>query len=97
MVTKAVVYVQADKFHASAARCLDHCNTMRYELAGLICGDWPAAVKMLNQNLAEVIVVASPTQLDAAQEPRVEVVPKRTPSRRRSSTRPRLVGRIAAR
>jgi hypothetical protein len=97
MVTKAVVYVQADKFHASAARCLDHCNTMRYELAGLICGDWPAAVRMLNQNLAEVIVVASPTQPDSAREARVEVVPKRTTARRRPSTRPRLVGRVATR
>lgn len=97
MVTKAVVYVQADRFHANAARCLDHCNTMRYELAGLICGDWPAALKMLNQNLAEVIVVASLTQLDPVQEPRIEVVPKRTSTRRRSTTRPRLVGRMATR
>jgi hypothetical protein len=97
MATKAVVYVQADKFHANAARCLDHCTTMRYEVAGLICGDWPAALRMLKQNLAEVIVVATLTQPDPTHEPRIEVVPKRTNARRRTTTRPRLVGRIATR
>jgi hypothetical protein len=95
-VTNAVIYVQADKFHAAAARCLDYCSTMRYEVAGLICGDWPAAIRMVDDGLAAVIVVPSITDPDPATQPRIEVAPKRTTGRR-PARRPRRTSRLAAR
>jgi hypothetical protein len=94
-VTNAVIFVQPEKRDANAARCLDYCAAMRYEVAGLVCGDWQAALQMLKDGLAEVIVVASMAQLDPEREPRIEVVPRRTNARR--AARSRLVARIAVR
>jgi hypothetical protein len=92
-VTNAVIFVQPDKFEASAARCLDYCAARRYDVAGLVCGDWAAALQMLKDGLAGVIVVASTAQLDPEREPRIEVVPKRLNNRRNSRTR--MVARMA--
>ncbi|WP_203821769.1 hypothetical protein [Paractinoplanes ferrugineus] len=94
-VPNAVIFVQPDRFDVHAARCLDYCASMRYEVAGLICGDWDAALRMLKDGLAAVIVVSSMTQLDPQREPRIEVVPKRLKARR--ITRPRLAAKVAAR
>src|SRR4051794_30878785 len=91
-VTNAVVFVQPDRFEASAARCLDYCAVRRYAVAGLICGDWPAALQMLEDGLAAVIIVSSPAQFDGSGESRIEVVPKRL-NRRRPATR--TVARMA--
>jgi hypothetical protein len=82
MATKAVIFVQPDKFDVNAARCLDYCTAMRYEVAGLICGDWSAALHMIRDGLASVIVVSSASQLDPNREPRIEIVPKRAATRR---------------
>jgi hypothetical protein len=84
-VTDAVIFVQAGRFHANAARCLDYCTEMQYEVAGLICGDWPAAERMVRDGLASVIVVPSAPGNAPAPGPRVEVVPKRTETRRRTA------------
>jgi hypothetical protein len=97
MLTKAVIVVQPDKFTASAARCLDYCAAMRYEVAGLINGDWAAARRMVGDGLAEVIVVPSLAGLDPDNEPRVEVAPKRTPNTRRPAGRFRAPSRATAR
>jgi hypothetical protein len=94
-MTTAVIFVQPEKFDVNAARCLDYCAAMRYDVAGLICGDWHAALQMLKDGLAGVIVVSSLAQLDPEREPRIEVVPRRTNARR--NARPRLVARIAVR
>jgi hypothetical protein len=87
-MTNAVIFVQAEKFEANAARCLDYCAARRYEVAGLICGDWDAALQMLRDGLAGVIVVGSAAHLDPEREPRIEVVPKRLNSRRNARPRP---------
>jgi hypothetical protein len=92
MGTKAVIFVQQDKLDVNAGRCLDYCAAMHYEVAGLICGDWPAAVHMVRDGLAAVIVVSSLAQLDPEREPRIEVVPRRLTTRR---SRP--VSRVAVR
>jgi hypothetical protein len=92
-VTNAVVFVQPDRFEVNAARCLDYCAVRRYAVAGLVCGDWPAALQMLDTGLASVIIVSSPSQFDAAGEARIEIVPKRL-HRRRPATRP--VARMAS-
>lgn len=94
-VPNAVIFVQPERFDVHAARCLDYCAAMRYDVAGLICGDWNAALRMLRDGLATVIVVSSMNQLDPHREPRIEVVPKRMNARR--ATRPRLVAKVAAR
>ena len=97
-VTNAVVFVQPDRFEVNAARCLDYCAVRRYAVAGLVCGDWPAALQMLDDGLASVIIVSTPAHLEQAQgaaargESRVEIVPKRL-NRRRPATRP--VARMA--
>jgi hypothetical protein len=93
-VPNAVIFVQPDRFDVHAARCLDYCAAMRYEVAGLICGDWNAALQMLKDGLASVVVVSSMTQLDPHREPRIEVVPKRLKARR--NTRPRLVAKVTS-
>ncbi|WP_433292454.1 hypothetical protein ACQP2F_28045 [Actinoplanes sp. CA-030573] len=98
-MTNAVIFVQPDKFEANAARCLDYCAARRYEVAGLVCGDWEAALQMLRDGLAGVIVVSSAAQLDPDREPRIEVVPKRLNNRRNSRNRVmyRPAGRVTAR
>ena len=95
-MTNAVIFVQAEKFHANAARCLDYCAAMRYEVAGLICGDWEAALRMVREGLAGVIVVGSMAQLDPERETRIEVAPKRT-NARRPTNRARYGPRVIAR
>jgi hypothetical protein len=94
-VTNAVIFVQPDKFHANAARCLDYCATMRYEVVGLVHGDWEAALRMVREGLAEVIVVSSIADLDPARQPRIEVVPKR--ANRKPASRPRYGPRVPTR
>ena len=94
-MTNAVIFVQPEKFDVNAARCLEYCAVMRYDVAGLICGDWQAALQMLKDGLAGVIVVSTMAQLDPEREPRVEVVPRRTNARRAANSR--LVARIAVR
>ncbi|NMO53541.1 hypothetical protein HH310_20435 [Actinoplanes sp. TBRC 11911] len=79
----AVIFVRPENYGVTAARCLDYCAAKRYNVIGLIPGDWPAAMRMLNEGLAGVVVVASAEQLDPDREPRVEVVPRRLNSRRR--------------
>jgi hypothetical protein len=92
-VTNAVIFVQQEKFDVNAARCLEYCSVMKYKVAGLICGDWPAALRMINDGLAAVIVVTSTAQLDPERRHRVEVVPKRMGTRR--GTRHHLMARAA--
>jgi hypothetical protein len=82
-VINAVIFVRPENYGVTAARCLDYCAAKRYNVIGLIPGDWPAAMRMLNEGLAGVVVVASPEQLDPEREPRIEVVPRRLNSRRR--------------
>jgi hypothetical protein len=82
-VIDAVIFVRPENYRVTAARCLDYCAAKRYNVIGLIPGDWAAAIRMLDEGLAHVIVVGSAEQFDPEQEPRVEVVPRRLNSRRR--------------
>lgn len=83
----AVVYVRPENYSLNAARCLDYCDARRYHVVGLVQGDWRAALRMLDEGLAGVIVVTSTDQLDPAREPRIEVVPRRLARRTTNSPR----------
>ena len=78
-VINAVIYVRPENYSASAARCLDYCAARQYDVVGLIPGDWEAAMRMLREGVAQVVVVSSAEQVEP--QPGVEIAPK--PSSRR--------------
>ena len=82
-MVNAVIYVRPENYSASAARCLDYCAARRYNVVGLIPGDWDAAMRMLHEGVASVVVVSSSEQVELQGEPGVEVAPK--PSSRRKA------------
>jgi hypothetical protein len=86
-VINAVVFVRPENYRVNAARCLEYCDARRYHMVGLVQGDWRAALRMLDDGLATVIVVSSAEQLDPAQEPRIEVVPRRLARRATNASR----------
>lgn len=53
-------------------QCIAHCNHRGYTFAGL-ARDWPTALKMVRNGLANVIVFARQEHQDPTWEPRVEV------------------------
>lgn len=83
----AVVFVRPENYRVNAARCLDYCDTRHYLVVGLVQGDCRAAMRMLDDGLAGVIVVSSADQLDPAGEPRIEVVPRRLARRTTNASR----------
>jgi len=85
-VVNAVIVVRPENYGVNAARCLEYCETRRYHVVGLIPGDWRAALRMLGDGLAGVIVVSARDQFDAPGEPRIEVAPKRSARRPRKRT-----------
>ena len=83
-VVDAVIYMRPENYSASAARCLDYCSARRYNVVGLIPGDWDAAMRMLREGKASVVVVSSAEHLQP--QPGVEIAPKPS-SRRRTGSR----------
>ncbi|MBM2619834.1 hypothetical protein JIG36_30420 [Actinoplanes sp. LDG1-06] len=79
-----MIYVRPENYSASAARCLDYCSARRYNVVGLIPGDWEAAMRMLDLGSASVVVVSSAEQIEP--RPGVEIAPKPS-SRRRAGAR----------
>ncbi|WP_133877440.1 hypothetical protein [Paractinoplanes brasiliensis] len=76
-----MIYVRPENYSASAARCLDYCTNRRYNVVGIIPGDWTAAMRMLELGSASVVVVSSVEQVEP--RPGVEIAPK--PSSRRKA------------
>ncbi|MET0417211.1 MAG: hypothetical protein ABW022_14465 [Actinoplanes sp.] len=83
----AVVFVRPENYSVNAVRCLEYCDVRHYHVVGLVQGDRRAAMQMLDDGLASVIVVSSADQLDPAREPRIEVVPRRMARRTTNSSR----------
>lgn len=93
----AVIYVRPANYDVNAARCLEYCQARRYNVVGLVPGDWRAATRMLGDGLASVIVVSAADRPEPIREPRVEVVPKRGTRRpRRRTTNAALPGQWGA-
>ncbi|WP_127503540.1 hypothetical protein [Actinoplanes solisilvae] len=80
----AVIYVRPENYSASAARCLDYCAARRYNVVGLVPGDWDAAMRMLREGTASVVVVSAAEHVE--HRPGVEIAPKPS-SRRRAGAR----------
>jgi hypothetical protein len=86
-VINAVVFVRPENYRVNAARCLEYCDARRYHVVGLVQGDWRAAIRMLDDGLAAVIVVSSADQWDPEHETRIEVVPRRLARRTTNASR----------
>lgn len=98
-VTTAVVFVPDHLFDQHAPECLAYCTACGYEIAGVIQGDWRAALAMLADGLATVIVVARRDHLPPDGGPRIEVAsehatPARAPDQHRDSARRRRPNRL---
>ena len=65
MTTIAIIYIPAHAYHAYADQCLDYCDARGYQLAGVVCGNWHAAVTMLATSAVDVLILARPEQLEA--------------------------------
>ncbi len=83
-MVNAVIYVRPENYSGSAARCLDYCADRRYKVVGIVPGDWDAAIRMLAEGSAQVVVVSSVEQVEP--QPGVEIAPKPS-SRRRAGVR----------
>jgi hypothetical protein len=86
-VINAVIYVRPENYGANAARCLDYCAERRYNVVGLVPGDWQAATRMLADGTAGVIVVAATDRREPLL-PGVETVPRRRARRPASTNSP---------
>lgn len=88
-MTNAVVFVLSQYLMADADRCIRHCLMQGYNMIGVVHDDWSAAIAMLRQGKASVVVVAAPDRIDPDREPRIEYVTHRGPN---GQHRPRMVG-----
>jgi hypothetical protein len=73
-VTRAIIFVPAKDFEPHADRCMDHLHARGYQFQGMICGDWDAAQRMMDDGETSVVLVATETYLDPNRKPRIEVV-----------------------
>jgi hypothetical protein len=74
----AVIYVPADitdpaEFAAIAAPCLERVEACHYAFAGIV-RTWPDCWNLMRDGRAQVVIVASRTQLPHDQRPRIETV-----------------------
>lgn len=80
-MTTAVIFVPDHLVEQFAPQCLAYCTARGYTIAGVIQGDWQAALAMLADELATVIVVARRDHLPADGGPRIEVASETTATR----------------
>lgn len=72
-MTSAVVFVPSGPIDdVFVNQGIAHCTRRDYKVAGLVRGNWPAALAMIAAGLASVIVFARREHRDEKWEPRVE-------------------------
>lgn len=82
----AVVFVLSQHLLPDADRCIQYCLGHGYAMVGLIKDDWGAAITMLIDGKASVVVAASPDHVPADRTPRVEYVCHAAPPAGRART-----------
>jgi len=85
--THAIVFVIGRHIWPDAARCIGYAIARGYHVIGIVKDDWSAAINMLIDKQASVIVAADPSHLDPDRVPRVEYVIHHGPE---GQDRPRL-------
>ncbi|SNY29178.1 hypothetical protein [Paractinoplanes atraurantiacus] len=77
---EAIVFVLSGHLLPDADRCIRYCLSRGYNMIGVVRDDWRAAMEMLADGRAEVLVVADPQHLDPNRTPRVEYVSHAEPA-----------------
>lgn len=70
----AVVFVVTKHLLPDTERCISYCLARGYHMIGVVKDDWAAAIAMLVDGRASVVVADSPDHIPADREPRVEYV-----------------------
>lgn len=70
----AVVFVLTQHLLPDTERCITYCLARGYHMVGVVKDDWAAAIAMLIDGRASVIVADSPDHVPPDREPRVEYV-----------------------
>jgi hypothetical protein len=81
---RAIIYAPVVE-PGAAVRCLDHCRESGYHLIGVVVADFSAALRMLGDAKAVILVVAERSDLPPGRTPRIEVASSAAPSWRRAS------------
>jgi len=100
-LTIAVVSVPIEQEPIYVTQCLEYCALKGYEVVGVVVGDSAAAIAMLMNHTAGVLVIARPEHLDSEAardvEPRIEFAdPPNLPHTARRARRSRIIRRDAA-
>ena len=96
MTTPAVIFVPADADHIELyiSQCIAHCITVGYDHDAGVVGDWHAALAMVADGQAVVIVVARHDHLPPDGVPRIEVAAERTTTPVQASDKHRNTARL---
>lgn len=86
--TQALVFVLGRYLRPDAEACVHYCLARGYHVVGIVKDDWAAAVNLVRQGKATVIVAADPHHLDPQRTPRVEFASENGPD---GQHRPRIV------
>ena len=102
MATTAIVFVLSEHLYPHASICYQYCLSLGYHAVGIVRDDWSKAWDYIRDGKAEVIVVASPKDLNPERSPRVEIVSHQRrhhdvvkPSRPGKGERTRIIRRNA--
>jgi hypothetical protein len=71
---RAVIFVPESGDIVATARCLEHCQSRGYDVAGVVRGDWPAVVDMVRDSVAAVVIASRREHIDPTWTPRIEFV-----------------------
>lgn len=96
-MTKAIVFVNADRLLPNASICVQYCLAMGYAVVGVVRGSWDEVIGLTRERKAEVVVVAEDDDLPPDRKPRVEIVAhqRAEPAGHRTVRTSRIIRRAA--